>query len=859
VSTCLRHRARRKDLGLKMVTPSRTVLLACLTLFLTGTAALAELPESGVDSPDPATAIGHATRSHATAYHVRQQRLNITVTDDNGKAVPSAAVFLYSPPPEAVLRSETDFAGRCRFPALVVGTYGLRVQKEGYYETSLRTVRVGQAFDLDVVLTRQKEVKEVVNVTESPITIDPERTADTRALSDKDIVDIPYARNRDYRSVLPYIPGVVVGPDGQPHIDGAHTYQTLDLLDGFNVGQPVTGMLDVRVSPDALRAIDVQTSRYSAQYGKASGGLLNLTTGTGDDNFRFNATNFFPTVLLRNGLNFNNWTPRLTVSGPIVPGRAWFFNAGEGEYDLSILKDLPAGANRAPMWRVSNLTKGQVNLSSSNILTGSVLLNHYNGEHVGLSTLALLPASLDRRQSAYFVDLKDQHYFHSGVLLEVGAAASQFRGSDSPLGTAPYYISPQRITGNYYRLARGEARRREAFTNLYVPEVNWHGKHEFRVGIDVDTVSYHQFYQRRPVFILGQNQSLLRSIAFSPQSFIHLDNLESSLYVQDRWSPVQHLLLEGGLRFDRDQLVRRILPAPRVAGTYMISANTKVSAGVGIFYDATNLNLIAMPEAGQRSDFLYAGNGLSLAGAPIQTSFTVNRNTLQAPRFLNLSLGLEQKLPGSIYVRGDFLERRGTHGFVYMNQSNSSFTGNFVLQNTRKEQYDAFTVTARRVFSDGHAILGSYTRSRARSNQVLDFDVDQPIFFAQQAAGPLAWDAPNQFISYGLLPLKIWQLDFAFAAQERSGFPFSYVNQEQQLVGAPNSHRFPAFFSLDTHLERRFELHNYLFAIRAGFDNVTGRRNYFFVDNNTDSPNFLLFSGYMGRTFTGRVRFLGRK
>jgi hypothetical protein len=843
-----------------MVTLPRTVLVACLMVILLRPTAFAKPPENGVSDPgSPPPPAGHhpLTARHAS-FHVRQQRLNITVTDDNGKAVPSAAVFLYSSPPQAVLRSETDFAGRCRFPALIVGTYRLKVQKEGYYETVLESVRVGHSYDVDVVLTRQKEVKEVVNVTESPITIDPERTADTRALSDKDIVDIPFAKNRDYRAVLPYIPGVISGPDGQPHVDGAHTYETLDLLDGFNVGQPVTGMLDVRVSPDALRGIDVQTSRYSAQYGKASGGLLNLTTGTGDNNFRFNATNFFPTFLLRDGFNFNNWTPRLTFSGPILPGRAWFFNASEGEYDLSILKDLPTGANRSPMWRLSNLTKGQVNLSDSNILTGSFLVNHYNGEHVGLSTIALLPASLDERKSAYFANLKDQHYFHSGVLLEVGTAVSQFRDSDTPLGMSGYFISPERITGNYYRLARGYARRLEVFSNLFLPEVKWHGTHEFRVGIDGDGVTYHQLYERRSISILGENQSLLRRITFSPQSFIQQHNLEGSVYLQDRWSPLQHLIFEGGLRFDWDQIVGRILPSPRVAGTYMVSTDTKVSAGVGIFYDATNLDLISMPNAGQRTDFLFAANGTS-AGPPIHTTFTVNRATLQEPKFLNWSFGLEQKLPGRIYLRADFLERRGSQGFVYANQSNSSFRGDFVLQNTRKERYDAITLTARRVFSGGHVILASYTRSRARSNEVLDFNVDQPIFFEHQAPGPLAWDAPNQFISWGLLPLKIWQLDFAFAVQERSGFPFSFVNQEQQLIGAPNSHRFPAFFSLNTHLERRFELHNYLFAIRVGFDNVTGRRNYFYVDNNIDSPSFLLFSGYMGRTFTGRIRFLGRK
>src|SRR5579884_4483175 len=227
----------------------RTVLTAVLIAGIFPALYAETSPDMLSEALDPPSSPAAESRKpkHA-AFRIHHQRLYITVTDDNGKAVPSAAVLLYSPAARAVLRAQTDFAGRCHFPTLVVGTYRLSVQKEGYYETNLPSVHVGQSYDVEVVLTRQKEVKEVVNVTQSPISIDPERTADTRVLNEQDIVNIPYANNRDYRAVLPYIPGVIQGPDFQPHIDGAHTYETLDTLDGFNVSQPVTGMLDVRVS-----------------------------------------------------------------------------------------------------------------------------------------------------------------------------------------------------------------------------------------------------------------------------------------------------------------------------------------------------------------------------------------------------------------------------------------------------------------------------------------------------------------------------------------------------------------------------------------------------------------------------------
>src|ERR1043166_572885 len=103
------------------------------------------------------------------------------------------------------------------------------------------------------------------------------------------------------------------------------------------------------------------------------------------------------------------------------------------------------------------------------------------------------------------------------------------------------------------------------------------------------------------------------------------------------------------------------------------------------------------------------------------------------------------------------------------------------------------------------------------------------------------------------------KFDFVYSLDWRTGFPFSVVNQQQQLVGALNSRRFPDYFTLNTHLERRFTLFSYILALRAGFNNVTNRQNPTVVNNNLDSPQFLTFGGTEHRVFTGRIRFIGRK
>src|SRR5208282_6643555 len=101
-------------------------------------------------------------------------------------------------------------------------------------------------------------------------------------ISGLDVLNIVYPATNDYRNALNYIPGVVQDATGQPHVAGAETYQTLALLDGFNVTQPANGLLLVRLSTDAFRLVEVESSRIPAEYGKASAGVLSMNTLTGD-------------------------------------------------------------------------------------------------------------------------------------------------------------------------------------------------------------------------------------------------------------------------------------------------------------------------------------------------------------------------------------------------------------------------------------------------------------------------------------------------------------------------------------------------------------------------------------------------
>src|SRR5208282_5484622 len=249
----------------------------------------------------------------------------VNVTDENGVAVAAARVLLLAPSSPEV-RCETDFMGRCRFEALPSGVYQLRVEKEGFYAAVESSVQIMPGSMFDVTITHQKEVRETVNVIESPPAIDPAQVAAQETISGLDVLNIVYPATNDYRNALNFIPGVVSDQSGQPHVAGAETYQTVALLDGFNVTQPANGQLLLRVSTDAFRSIQVEPSREPAEDGKGSGGVLQLNTGIGDDHFRFSATDFIPSVQDKHGLRFDQFLPRVTVSGPLIKGKAWFYD-----------------------------------------------------------------------------------------------------------------------------------------------------------------------------------------------------------------------------------------------------------------------------------------------------------------------------------------------------------------------------------------------------------------------------------------------------------------------------------------------------------------------------------------------------
>ena len=199
-------------------------------------------------------------------------QLEVTVMDQNGQPLSLVIVMVYQgnlqqsnaeQNARIIARERTTPSGNATLRQLTPGTYELLIEKQGFYATVIHKVEIlpSQTVPVEVRLQAVREYREEIEVTAQPSPIDPEQVASSQSITTEDVSTIPYHTARDYRGVLAFIPGVVADSSGQIHMAGSSTQEVQDYVDGFEVSQPATGSLSVRVNPDSLHKIEVRSSR----------------------------------------------------------------------------------------------------------------------------------------------------------------------------------------------------------------------------------------------------------------------------------------------------------------------------------------------------------------------------------------------------------------------------------------------------------------------------------------------------------------------------------------------------------------------------------------------------------------------
>jgi hypothetical protein len=783
-------------------------------------------------------------------------QLRGTVVDENGVPVSGVQITVKSQSGN-ILYAYSDETGHFHVTLPAPGEYLVSLSKPDYFRLTDQAVPLPEeSNEVSFTLSHEFEVHSSVEVRSTTNQIEPLEPEHQETLDAQDILDIPTYSTHDLTSYLPMIAGVTEDTSGGLHVAGGRSGDAEYLLDGFEIGDPVSGQLTSRLDIDSVREVRVEDGRYGAQYAHAGGAVMEFNTYVGDDRWRFGTTDFFPAVNLQQGLHLGNWYPRFNFSGPLHKGRAWFSDGISIQHTFSLIQGLPRNGDIQEQWSGDNLLRTQINLTPTNILQGNFLYNQTADSHLGLSLFTPLSTTTDAHAQRKFVSVKDQVFFGRNML-ELGVATDDSTTNIEPLGSAPYVVQPLTASGNYFERLRQRNHRLQAIGNLNLSSLHWHGTHEVRAGFNADGLGFSQGAVRDPIETERADDTKLLYTTFSGTPYYRLTNAQFGYFLQDSWKVLRPLAVTIGGRADWDQIVGKTIFGPRLEANFLPFPDdrSKISVGWGIYYRPINMALWGEGLDQERTDTLYDQTGTTPVLGPAITRFALPSGGLRQTGFNTTSVEWEQKVGSNTFTGVTLLRRVEGHGFAYEDIQPAPLGAVFILQNQRSDRYSSAEVWARRVFRNKAEIYGDYTRSSARSNAALDYSLIVP-YFVPQAPGPLLWDTPNRLIAWGKTPVPVWGLFLSGRVEYRSGYPFDDVNEQQQLLGTPGQYRFPNFFELDVGLEKRFRFRGEVWALRVSAINASNHDNPNAV-NTVVSP--FAFAGGQGRAFTARLRLVGRK
>jgi len=593
---------------------------------------------------------------------------------------------------------------------------------------------------------------------------------------------------------------------------------------------------------------------FRSHAGRTAAGVVDIVTNTGSDRLRWSATDFVPTLGYEKRIHIDGWTPRLTVSGPLVPGRAWFTNGLTTEYAQYLVHELPDGADSTTGYRISDYAHAQVNLTPSNILYAGALISVGATDRVGLGPLDPVSTTLDYRNRQWLTNLRDQQFLRSGLAFEIGYGSNRTYLREQPQGHAPFVSTPLGRRGNSYIDTTQHSSRDEILASVSLPRL---GKHQVKAGMNLDRRGYDQDARRGTLSLLDATLQPIRTMSFEGSGVLTKSAFDAAMYVQDAWRVRTDTLVQVGVRADRSGLVRGWSASPRIGIAWSPSAahgDMKLSGGYAVTHDIPRLQLFTAP--GDQTPVSIFFPPYDSGTQSVRTHFLIP-DALDSPLTQTVSIAWDQRLATNVLLRVQGLSRRQDHGLAYVGTPYTDRDTTYTLANQRTEAYDALDVSARQTFAKQYGWMAGYTRSSARSNAVLRIGPDD-YFFTTDNHGPLSWDAPHRFVSWAYLPTFREPWAFATLLEYRSGFPFSAANSAGAVALPVNNLRFPNYFSLNVDLERKIRFKGNLWALRAGLVNVTNHFNPDTVNAITDSAAFLQMSGGQRRLLEFRVRWLGR-
>ncbi len=279
-----------------------------------------------------------------------------TVTDATGAVRPNAKVTAVNEDTGLTRSVQSDSNGEFTFPSMPTGHYTLMAEETGFRTLSLSNIELGVAQRVKVDLKLESgAISETMTVVgETPLV--QTSSSELGATVGKEQIEALPLNGRNFVNLTRTVPGVLRGIPGA-NIDGAGSLawrasasfsangqrprDNNFMLDGVDNNETWLQTVVIFPSVDSLDEFKLQTSTYSAEFGRSLGGVVNLQIKSGTNNLRGSAFEFNRNSAMDANDFFNNKNNRAkpdfkqnqfggTLGGPLMKNKAFFFGSYQG-------------------------------------------------------------------------------------------------------------------------------------------------------------------------------------------------------------------------------------------------------------------------------------------------------------------------------------------------------------------------------------------------------------------------------------------------------------------------------------------------------------------------------------------------
>jgi outer membrane receptor protein involved in Fe transport len=533
--------------------------------------------------------------------------LTFVVTDTDGEPMSDVAITLEGEKIAGFQLRETNAAGRAFFSFLPPGVYLAEFTSSGYLPIRVDVqVGLGSALVERVTLSKGEMVETMTVRGQAPLDATDSGvnyTYDSETLANLQIG----SGNRSYQSVLQQAAGV--GGGSNPAVHGATLGENRYLIDGVDTTDPVTGTFGQNVNFDAMEAVEFQTGAWQAEYGQATGGIVNLVTKSGGNEFsgtfdvRYSDNGLVDSSALTlpdgsdvfdNSLDSKFRNIDLTFGGPIAKDKVWFFVAAsdilserqppggaavrsyEGEFYLAKLTFQPNQNHRIAV----QYTSDPAEISNVNSGTGVDSSAHYKQEQ---GSDFFTATYWGRLTDAWTMSIQAGYYES-----ELNAFPQNDSGNPSRVNLINGYLS-----GNYVDAQFSDRIRTQiaASAEYRTQSERWH---QIKFGFDFQDTSF-EFNREQPggaeEYVLGFDpadpygtlEDPIRIDRLDPAPRSSNDATIFSAYIQDSWHVNDRLTLNYGVRWDQTKMTNDVgdeiagfdLIQPRLGGTLDLTGDSR--------------------------------------------------------------------------------------------------------------------------------------------------------------------------------------------------------------------------------------------------------------------------------------------